>query len=132
MQQVPCPNTNMTITARLRHLRCALTVLACAAAYGCASVPDDSPVVEQLDDDTGITVARLGRPIELYRDSTIHDSAVRFAFLGPFETNRMGTRELYLWIAAPIEFVEGTAPPVVEVNGTALALGTPNRDATSV
>ena len=53
----------------------------------------------------------------------------RFAFLGPFETNQMGKRELYLWLAVPIESPAGTEPPIVEVNGKALVLGAPGRDA---
>ena len=32
----------------------------------CASLPDDAPVVEQLDDETGLTIARLGKPLESY------------------------------------------------------------------
>jgi hypothetical protein len=118
----------MTSGARLRHLRGALALLALAAC-GCAAVPDDSPVVEQLDNETGMTVARLGRPIELYRETSMQDAAVRFAFLGPFETNRMGTRELYLWVAVPVEYVAGAAELVVESNGAPLALESPGRSA---
>ena len=106
-------------------------LFACVAAFGCAAVPNDSPVVEQLDSETGMTVARLGRPIELYRETAGRDSAVRFAFLAPFETNRMGTRDLFLWIALPIEFVDGAETPVVSVNGAPLALGAPSRGAQS-
>lgn len=104
-------------------------MLACAAALGCAAVPNDSPVVEQLDTQTGMTIARLGRPIELYRESAMRDSAVRFAYLAPFETNRMGTRDLYLWVAVPIEFVEGAPPPIVAADGMPLVLGAPSRGA---
>jgi hypothetical protein len=51
----------------------------------------------------------------------------RFAFIGPFETNQMGTREQFLWISVPIQLAEQDAPPVLEVNGKPLALGTPGR-----
>ncbi len=95
---------------------------------GCASLPDDAPVVEQLDTETGVTVARLGRPVELYRETFLQDPAGRFAFLGPFETNLMGKRELFLWIAVPVEPAADSVP-TVEVNGTALPLGTPGRSA---
>ena len=64
-----------------------------------APLPDDAPVVEQLDPETGLTVARLGRPLELYRETFRKDTTERFAFLGPFETNQMGQRELFLWVA---------------------------------
>jgi hypothetical protein len=95
----------------------------------CAAVPDDSPVVEQLDAETGATVARLGRPIELYRETFVQDAASRFAFVGPFETNQMGTRELYLWVAVPIDPPAGSEPLALEADGKPIALGTPGRDA---
>jgi hypothetical protein len=119
----------MTITARLRHWGSALVLIACAATSGCAAIPNDSPVVEELDSQTGMTVARLGRPIELYREAATRDSAVRFAFVAPFETNRMGTRDLYLWVAVPIEYVDGTKPPIVAADGMPLVLGAPSRGA---
>jgi hypothetical protein len=93
----------------------------------CASVPDDAPVVEKLDTDTGLTVARLGQAVELYRESGAKDASGKFAFLGPFETNQMGSRELYLWIAIPAELPEGEAPPIVEIDGKPVALGAPGR-----
>jgi hypothetical protein len=95
----------------------------------CAALPDDAPVVEQLDNETGTTVTRLGHPIELYRDTFVQDATGRFAFIGPFETNRMGTRELFLWLAAPIDSPADADPPTVEVNGTPLTLGPPGRAA---
>jgi hypothetical protein len=95
----------------------------------CASLPDDSAVVEQLDNDTGATITRLGRPIELYRETFRQDAAGRFAFLGPFETNQMGQRELFLWIALPVDAAESSDPPSIEVNGTALTLEPAGRGA---
>src|SRR5688572_23706256 len=99
------------------------------ALGACAAVPNDSPVVEQLDAETGATVARLGRPVELYRETFVQDAASRFAFLGPFETNQMGTRELYLWVAVPIDSPAGSEPPALEADGKPIALATPGRDA---
>lgn len=121
----------MTIAAQLRHWGNVAVILACAAVCGCAALPNDAPVVEQLDSETGITIARLGKPIELYRETPLQNAADRFAFLGPFETNRMGTRDLYLWIAVPVDFVAGAETPVVAVNGAPLALGPPSREAQS-
>jgi hypothetical protein len=96
---------------------------------GCAALPDDAPVVEQLDTETGTTVARFGHPFELYREALVQDDAAnRFAFIGPFETNQMGQRELFLWVAVPIEPAAG-AVPVVEVNGKVLSLPEPGRSA---
>jgi hypothetical protein len=103
--------------------------LAATAMLGaCAALPEDAPVVEQLDPETGTTVTRLGRPVELYRETFLQETAGRFAFIAPFETNLMGRRELFVWISVPLEPVEGEAP-VIEVNGAALALGAPARDA---
>ncbi|HEV7607204.1 MAG TPA: hypothetical protein VGO61_07695 [Steroidobacteraceae bacterium] len=94
----------------------------------CAALPDDAAVVEQLDTETGVTVTRLGRPIELYRETFLQEAAGKFAFLGPFETNLMGQRELFLWLALPVEPLTDSVP-AVEVNGASLALGTPGRAA---
>jgi hypothetical protein len=87
--------------------------------------------MEQLDEQTGITVGRLGKPLELYRETFQRDPAGRFAFIAPFETNSMGKRELYLWVAIPVTISEGTHPDI-ELNGKALALGNPVRDADAV
>lgn len=95
----------------------------------CAALPDDAPVVEQLDAEMGATIARLGKPMELYRESFVADPAGRFAFVAPFETNQMGTRELFLWLAIPIEIAPDTKP-IVEVNGKELELGPLGREST--
>jgi hypothetical protein len=95
----------------------------------CAALPDDAPVVEQLDADTGATVTRLGHPIELFRETFAQDAAGRFAFLAPFETNQMGARELYLWVAVPIDSPPDAEPPSIELDGKALALASSGRAA---
>ncbi len=108
----------------------AVSLLALALALGaCAAVPNDSPVVEQLDSETGATVVRLGRPIELYRETFVQDATGRFAFMAPFETNQMGTRELYLWVAVPIDSPAGSEPLAVEADGKPVPLATPGRAA---
>ena len=112
----------------LRTVRTALAALASSMLVSCAALPDDAPVVEKLESETGVTITRLGHPIELYRETFLKDPAGRFAFLGPFEANQMGQRELFLWIAVPIEPVADSVP-VVEINGTAVSLGTPGRTA---
>jgi hypothetical protein len=110
----------------LNRVRFAVAALGCALLGACAALPDDAPVVDQLDTETGATVTRLGRPIELYRETFLKDAMGRFAFLGPFETNQMGQREQFLWIAVPVEPVADSVP-TVEVNGAALELGAPGR-----
>jgi hypothetical protein len=101
-----------------------------AALSGCAALPEDAPVMEQLDTETGLTIARLGHPVELYRETFLQNPAGRFAFIGPFETNQMGKRELYLWLALPVDPAPGQEP-VVELDGATLALPTPSREASS-
>jgi hypothetical protein len=112
--------------ARLRQFLAgafAITVLA-----GCATLPQDATVFEQLDADTGITVTRLGRPVELYRETWVQEATGKFAFLGPFETNQMGNRELFLWVALPVDPSVGVEP-VIELDGQALSLGSVGRAA---
>jgi len=78
---------------------------------GCAAVPGNA-VVEQLDERTGTTVTRIERPIELVSTEPRGNNTDPFAWLAPFETNRMGQRQLYLWVAVPDER-GGARPPVV-------------------
>ena len=114
-------------TLRPAHFVLALCALSLAS---CAALPDDSPVVEQLDEQTGNTVARLGKPIELYRENYREDATgERFAFLGPFETNQMGNRVPFLLIGLPEERDAEPAPPVLLIDGTAVELGAAARDA---
>lgn len=94
----------------------------------CASLPEDAPVLEQLDNETGLTIARLGHPMELYRETFMQRTAGRFAFIAPFETNQMGSRELYLWVALPVDPAPGLNP-VIEADGVVLDLPSPGRDA---
>jgi hypothetical protein len=103
--------------------------LAALMLVACAALPDDAAVVEQLDNDTGATVTRLGHPIEMFRETFIQDATGRFAFLAPFETNQMGVRDLFLWIAVPIDSLPDAEPPSIELNGKPLALGAPGRAA---
>jgi hypothetical protein len=105
-----------------------VSVLAVVVLAGCASLPQDAPVFEQLDAETGITIARLGQPIELYRETFLQEATGKFAFLAPFETNHMGNRELFLWVALPLDPSSGVEP-VIELDGKALSLGSAGRAA---
>jgi hypothetical protein len=114
------------VTVRPAHFTLALCALLLGA---CAALPDDSPVVEQLDEQTGNTVARLGKPIELYRENFREDATgERFAFLGPFETNEMGNRVPYLLIGLPEERDAAPAAPVLMIDGDTVEIGAPARD----
>ena len=115
-------------TTTIRGARLTLIALAGSLLGACAALPDDAPVVEQLDSETGTTVTRLGKPIEVYRESFVQEPTGRFAFIAPFETNLMAKRELFVWLAVPVEPIPDSIPSI-EVNGTALALGSFGRSA---
>jgi len=66
----------------------------------CATTPTQS-VVERLDPDTATTVTVLNKPVELVAETLHNAGGDPFAFIGPFETDRMGNRTRYLWMAAP-------------------------------
>ncbi|MEO8019629.1 MAG: hypothetical protein ABI769_17600 [Pseudomonadota bacterium] len=121
--------TSRRRTQTWKHLvRFAQCTVASVMLGACAALPDDAPLVEQLDTETGATVTRLGRPIELYRETFLQEAAGKFAFMGPFETNLMGQRESFLWLALPLEPLADSVP-AVEVNGVVLTLGAPGRAA---
>ena len=78
--------------------RLSLTALYLLLA-GCAASPDQE-VREQLDERTGVTVTRMDRALEFYSPRPEQGlQATAFAYLGPLEVNRMGTRTVYLWLS---------------------------------
>jgi len=111
------------------HCKRFLAGLVALALGACATLPQDHPVYEQLDAETGVTIALIGKPIELYRETVPNVYTDRFAFLAPFETNQMGTREAFLWLAVPIDPTLAGTVPTLDVDGNAQALGTPGRQA---
>lgn len=90
-----------------------------AGLGGCAAVPENT-VSERLDERTGTTVTTMQKPIELVATEPRGANSDPFAYVAPFETNRMGQRQLYLWIAVPDER-GGAAPPELRVGGMPLA-----------
>jgi hypothetical protein len=78
----------------------------------CASAPGE-PVSEKLDPDTAITVTTLSRPIELLSQSNRGKQTDPFAYIAPFETNRMGARDLFLWVSTPQAQGQLTQPQVL-------------------
>ncbi len=67
--------------------------------FGCAAAPVEQ-AIERLDETTGTTVTLMPRPVELVIEQSRGPNTNPFAFFAPFETNRMGTHELFLWISA--------------------------------
>lgn len=86
----------------------------------CAAVPAE-PVSEKLDPDTATTVTILNRPIELLSQTNRSKQTDPFAYIAPFETNRMGTRDLFLWVSTPQAQGQLTQPQVL-CNGQPLSL----------
>ncbi len=98
-------------------------LLALPLLPACTSLPDNA-VQETLEEATGTSVTRLARPIELTTVQPRGPNADPFAYVAPFETNRMGRRQAYLWIAVPDERGEG-GNPELSIGGAALPLGEP-------
>jgi hypothetical protein len=86
----------------------------------CATTPSQ-PVVERLDPDTATTVTALRKPVELVAESLHVASGDPFAFLAPFETDRMGKRTQYLWMSAP-SVENAKLEPQLLCDGQALTL----------
>ena len=66
----------------------------------CSTVPVAEDT-ERLDANTGTTVTLMPRPVEFIVDRSRGPKTDPFAYLAPFETNRMGSHEMYLWVSAP-------------------------------
>lgn len=67
---------------------------------GCASALPEAES-ERLDANTGTTLTVMPKPIELVVEQARGGKNDPFAYLAPFETNRMGSHELFLWVSAP-------------------------------
>jgi len=89
-------------------------------AGGCATAPTE-PVSEKLDPDTATTVTILSQPIELLAQAIRSKQTDPFAYIAPFETNRMGARDLFLWVSTPQAQGQLTQPQVL-CNGQPLNL----------
>jgi hypothetical protein len=88
--------------------------LAAAAALGlsaCSVAPIEQES-ERLDTNTGTTVTVMPKPIELIADRSTGPKTDPFAYVAPFETNRMGSHELFLWVTAPQVAGELAVPKV--------------------
>jgi hypothetical protein len=95
--------------------------LAAVMMAGCTSMPATEPVAEKLDPDTATTVTVLSQPIELFSQTSRAKQTDPFAYIAPFETNKMGKRELFLWVSTPQ--AQGVlTQPTVNCNGQALSL----------
>lgn len=106
--------------AESRSLRLGLLMLVLGVHSACVSAPPNE-AREQLDGRTGTTLTSLAAPLELVVTVPRGPRADPFAYLAPFETNRMGQRAMYLWLAVPDEAKSGLLPQVL-IDGTSLPL----------
>ena len=113
------------MTRRRNHrARSILAVLlASLGPAACTSLPDNA-VQETLEEATGTSLTRLARPIELTTVEPRGPNADPFAYVAPFETNRMGQRGTYLWVAVPDERGAG-GRPLLRIGAQDVALGEP-------
>lgn len=77
-----------------------LGVVLGAGLAACETTPVEAEG-ERLDAGTGTTVTLMPKPVELIVERSRGPKADPFAYLAPFETNRMGSHELFLWVSAP-------------------------------
>ena len=77
-----------------------VSVAVAAALVACETTPLEGES-ERLDSGTGTTVTVMPKPVEFIVDRTRGPKTDPFAYLAPFETNRMGSHELFLWVSAP-------------------------------
>jgi hypothetical protein len=108
----------------------AVSGLVAAVLGACAAMPPGEAVSEKLDPDTATTVTVLSRPIELFSQTSHSKQTDPFAYIAPFETNRMGARELFLWVSTPQAQGQLTQPQVM-CNGQPLSLQPLSQDAGS-
>src|ERR1700733_14643535 len=113
-----------------RFAGAAVSGLAAAVLGACAAMPPTEPVSEQLDPDTATTVTVLSQPIELFSQTSRSKQTDPFAYIAPFETNRMGAKELFLWVSTPQAQGQLTQPQVM-CNGQPLSLQPLSQDAGS-
>jgi hypothetical protein len=113
-------NNRFLSATRPRGLSIAAMGLGALVLGACASAPPE-PVSEKLDPDTAITVTTLSRPIELLSQSNRSKQTDPFAYIAPFETNKMGARDLFLWVSTPQAQGQLTRPQVL-CNGQPLNL----------
>jgi hypothetical protein len=94
-----------------------------ALTLGACTVPQSQTVVERLDPDTATTVIVIRKPVELVAEKLSNSNSDPFAFLAPFETDRMGSRAQYLWMSAPGPDLEGAkVEPQLLCDGQPLTL----------
>ena len=94
------------------NMRCLIAVIlgSCVLLTGCASPM--TPVIDKLDEDTGVTVTYSRTPFVFSPNERADDHAAsEFVQVGAIEINTMGALKYYLWLgiseAYSLETTEG-------------------------
>ncbi len=109
---------------------CTILLLVTVFASGCATDGNLTPETT-LDERTGTTVSHLAAPLQLLASEPGSPNGDPFVFAAPFETNRMGKRRLYLWVAVPGE-ADAPPAPALTLDGQPLVLPAAPADATTL
>jgi hypothetical protein len=86
-----------TLAGSASFLALGVTLLSLAS---CATAPTETES-QRLDANTGTTLTLMPKPVELVVEKSRGPKSDPFAYIAPFETNRMGSHELFLWVSAP-------------------------------
>jgi hypothetical protein len=106
---------------KLSSIPVATALITLVTLAACETTPSQ-PVTERLDPDTATTVTVIKKPVELIGAGAHGPTGNPFAFIAPFETDRMGKRAMYLWVSAPTAAGVKQQQPQLICDGHALAL----------
>ena len=97
-----------------------VAILLVFSLAGCLA-PPGPPVRDKLDANSGLTVSALQNPLELLSSANRGARAGVFAYLGPFDLDRMGTRSQFLWVLVPDD-ISTSSTLAIRCDGQALDL----------
>jgi hypothetical protein len=84
-------------------------------AVGFTACSGGAALVDQLDERAGMTLVRAREPLVFARTEPRYSRSARdYLYLGPFETNRQGVREYYLWVGVATTLDRGFIAPDAE------------------
>jgi hypothetical protein len=109
------------MTTRLIWRAMPLALVLCASlVLGCAQAPS---TLEHLDEQTGMTIRQMGRPLEFQSPDPAGPDALWFAYLGALEVNRMGVLNRYVWLSVMPAGTAAQQPGAKEISLEILASG---------
>jgi hypothetical protein len=121
LESVPKMRPNVKLSSIPVAAAAALATTVALTMLAACATTSPQPVAERLDPDTATTVTVIKKPIELVGAVAHAPTGNPFAFIAPFETDRMGKRALYLWMSAPSSG-DPNHPPQLICDGHVLAL----------